>query len=236
MNAVLHRVFLLLVIAALALVTPAPIHAWELKETGLERVSTPSALYSIPAQTSADFNQDGITETLTLNEGRATIQTRDQIRWRSPEAWQVRQALIADLNRDNLPEAVLLVWRPFKPWPVDAWLPVGGRIDSFHDSKGMSCHIILIGWHRDSFRERWAGSALAEPVERFVVADLAGNGQQYLVTLEGKYDDPPSAPSRNLKVWEWNGFGFTVVYAMPGSFSLMATTQTQDGRVLILSD
>ena len=58
---------------------------------------------------------------------------------------------------------------------------------------------------------------------------------QYLVTLEGEYDDPPSAPSRRLKVWEWNGFGFTVVSELEGAFSLMATAQAQDGRVLILT-
>lgn len=236
MNMMPHRALLLLALAALALVTPAPIHAWQLKDTVLERVSIPLTYHPIAAQTSVDFDQDGVPESLVLDKGRAMIQTEDRIRWQSPGAWQVRQAVISDLNHDGRPEAALLVWRPFRPWPVDAWLPSGGRIDDFHDSHGMSCHIILIGWYQDSFRERWAGSALAEPVNRFVVADLSGDGRQYLVTLEGKYDDPPSAPSRSLKVWEWNGFGFSVVYALPGSFSLMATTQTQDGRVLILSD
>jgi hypothetical protein len=156
------------------------------------------------------------------------------MRWQSPQTWQVRQALIADLNQDEHPEAVLLVWRPFQPWPVDAWLPHGGRIDSFHDSSGRSCHIILIGWYKESFRERWAGSALAEPVESFAAADLAGSGEQFLVTLEAQYDDPPSAPARYLKVWEWNGFGFSLVSTIEGPFSQMAIAQAQDGRMLIL--
>jgi hypothetical protein len=142
--------------------------------------------------------------------------------------------VITDLNRDGLLEAALLVWRPFKPWPVDAWLPNGGRINNFHDSSGRSCHIILIGWYQEAFRERWAGSALAEPVNSFAAVDLIQNGMQYLVTLEGAYDDLPSAPSRRIKVWEWNGFGFSVVSESEGAFSLMATAQAQDGRVLIL--
>jgi len=236
MNTMPHRASLLLAIAALALLTPAPIHAWRLNDTALERVPLPSGVRLVRAETSADFDQDGIAETLVLTQGRAAIRMGGQIRWQSPQAWQVRQAMIADLDRDSLPEAALLVWRPFKPWPVDAWLPNGGRIDAFHDARGMSCHIILIGWYQDSFRERWAGSALAEPVYRFAVADLRGNGQGYLVTLEGEYDDPMDAPSHPLKVWEWNGFGFSLVYELPGSFSLMATTRTQDGQVLILSD
>lgn len=230
-----RRTFPLLVIATLVLITPVPIHAWQLSDSTLKRVPIPSGTRPVAAETSADFDQDGLPEMLTLTRGRATIQTGSQIRWQSPQTWQVRQALIADLNRDGLPEAALLVWRPFKPWPVDAWLPNGGRINSFHDSSGMSCHIILIGWYLDSFRERWAGSALAEPVNSFAAADLAENGKQYLVTLEGEYDDPPSAPSRRLKVWEWNGFGFTIVSELEGPFSLMATAQVEDGRVLILA-
>jgi hypothetical protein len=231
-----RRTFLLLAIAALALITPVPIGAWELQDTGLERVSLPSGAHMVAAETSADFDQDGFEETLTLTEGHATIETGDEVRWQSPNIWQIQQAEVTDLNRDGFPEAALLVWRPFKPWPVDEWLPNGGRINNFHDARGLSCHIILIGWYQDSFRERWAGSALAEPVNRFAAADLAGDGQQYLITLEGRYDDLPSAPSRNLKVWEWNGFGFTVVSTLPGSFSLLAIARMQNGQVLILSD
>ena len=231
-----RRTFLSLAVAALALVTPVPIHAWELHDTALERVLVPSHIHMVAAETSADFDRDGVPEMLVLTEGRVAIQTGDQIRWQSPEMWQIQQAQITDLNRDGSPEAALLVWRTFKPWPVDAWLPDGGRINNFHDSRGLSCHIILIGWYRNSFRERWAGSSLAEPVNRFAVADLRGNGQQYLITLEGKYDDLPSVPSRNLMVWEWNGFGFSVVSKLPGSFRLMAIAQMQDGQMLILSD
>ena len=133
------------------------------------------------------------------------------------------------------PEATLLVWRPFKPWPVDTWLPHGGRISSFHDANGLSCHMILIGWKQDAFREVWAGSAMADPVDSFVAADLTGNGKQYLVTLEGKYDDVASAPARRLKVWEWNGFGFTVVNELEESFSLMSSAQIHNKQVLVLT-
>ncbi|HET9590344.1 MAG TPA: hypothetical protein VFO91_16270, partial [Anaerolineales bacterium] len=221
------RTFLLLALAALALVTPVPIHAWEMKDAGLERVSVPIESHPIPTRTSADLDQDGALETLVLTHGRAVIQSGDETRWQSSETWDVQQAMISDLNRDDLPEATLLVWRPFKPWPVDTWLPSGGRIDDFHDARGMSCQIILVGWYQGAFRERWAGSALAAPVDRFAVADLKGDGRHYLIALEGKYDDPPWAPSHFLKVWEWNGFGFSVVYEMPGSFSLVTATQTQ---------
>ncbi|MBN2117965.1 MAG: hypothetical protein JW730_15415 [Anaerolineales bacterium] len=231
-----RRTLLLLVIAALALVSPAPIRAWRLSDSRLERVPVPSALRVVRAQTSADFDRDGLPETLTLTEGHAVIATGDRTRWESPSAWQVQQAQITDLDRDGMPEAALLVWRSFQPWPVDRWLPNGGRIDAFHDSNGMACHLILIGWNRDALRELWAGSALAEPVDRFAAADLLGDGRQYLVTLQGEYGDAPSAPSRRLKVWEWNGFGFTLVHGLEASFRLLVPVQVEAGQVLLLTD
>jgi hypothetical protein len=218
------------------LVTPAPIRAWELHGSALEQVALPSSADMVAAETSADLDGNGVPEMLELTAGQAVIQTGDQIRWQSPGSWQVGQVMMADLNSDGLPEAVLLVWRPFKPWPVDAWLPSGGRINDFHDSRGLSCHIILIGWYQDSFRERWAGSALAEPVDQFAVADLTGDGNEYLVTLEREYNDPPSVLSKRLKVWDWNGFGFSLVSTLQGPFSLIATAQAEDGHALILAD
>jgi hypothetical protein len=235
MSAMSGRPFLLLTIVALGLVSPAYIQAWSLNDIGLKRVPIPSVLHMVKAETSADLDSDGASESLLLIKGSAIIKTGDQSRWQSPELWQVRQALIADLNHDGLAEAVLLVWRPFKPWPVDTWLPNGGRIKNFHDSNGMSCHIILIGWKQDSFRELWAGSAMADPVKSFASVDLTGNGQPFLVTLEGAYDDPPSAPSRRLKVWEWNGFGFSIVKEREDSFSFMGTAQIDNRQLLILT-
>jgi hypothetical protein len=237
MNMMSSRPFLLLAITALALVSPSLLQAWRWDDLALQQVPMPSALHLVVAGTSGDLDADGIPESLTLTGGRATIRAESQTRWQSPAAWQVAQAQISDLNRDGLPEVTLLVWRPFKPWPVDAWLPNGGRINNFHDSRGSSCHIILIGWKQNSFRELWAGSSLADPVKSFAAADLAGNGQQYLVTLEGAYEDPPSAPSRRLKVWEWNGFGFSIVNKVDEAHasSLMGIAQLDDRQVLILS-
>jgi hypothetical protein len=230
-----RRTLLIIGIAALVLITPAPISAWRLDGSTLDRVPLPSVWHPLPAEMPVDFDDDGVPEKLALVGDLATIWSGPQKRWQSPQAWQVKDARVADLNRDGNPEAVLLVWRPFAPWPVDAWLPNGGRIASFHDSNNMACHIILIGWKQGSFREVWAGSALANPVNRLVVADLMSNGRPYLVTLEGEYDDPASAPSRRLKIWEWNGFGFTIVTQLEDAFSFMGTAQTADGEILILA-
>ncbi len=194
-----RRIALVLALVSLVLVCPARQHAWQWVDGSLQEVPVPAGAHLVSPETSADFDNDGEAESLVVADGRARLQTGDRIRWQSPPEWQVGQALVADLNRDGRPEAVLLVWRPFRPWPVDAWLPYGGRISDFHDSNGTSCHLILIGWYRGAFRERWAGSALAAPVKSFAVADLSGDGEQLLVTLEAQYDDPAICPGAQFK-------------------------------------
>ena len=233
------RKFINLVLLSLGMLlqtSPARLRALELEPAGLSPVTLPAGSVSIKPVATADFNRDGFPESLHLSSGRLTILSGGQSVWQSPADWTVVQAGITDLNHDGTPEATLLVWRPFRPWPVDQWLPYGGRIAGFHDAEGNSCQIILIGWRGSVYGELWAGSPLAEPVRSFVVADLNGDKFQELVTLEGSYTDSRSAPARALKVWKWNGFGFTVVSSEEGPFNKMALVQATDGRNLILLD
>jgi len=232
MRKIIHLAVLAL--AMLLQTSPAPLRALELEPAGLSPLALPAGSISIQPVDNADFNRDGSPESLHLANGRLTILSAGRPVWQSPAAWTVVQAGITDLNHDGAAEAALLVWRPFRPWPVDRWLPDGGRIAGFHDAGGDSCQIILIGWRGRAYAELWAGSALAEPVRSFAVADLNGDHIQELVTLEGNYADSRSAPARAIKIWEWNGFGFTVVSSMQGTFSTMALVQARDGRNLIL--
>lgn len=157
----------------------------------------------------ADLNQDGREECLQTVAGFASIRDcAGKILWQSPSTWQVREAQITDLNRDGEPEVTLLVWRPFKPWPIEQNDPSGSRIKDFHDSTNQSCHVILIHWSHGTFRELWAGSALVRPVSQLTVGDVDGDGWQELVALEGYYDSPFLGGS--LTVWRWRGFGFVL--------------------------
>jgi len=235
MNAIRRILPFLLSLAALTLVSPHVTRAWELTPQGLRPVPLPASFefLEIPAQ--ADLNGDGHPETLRLADGHLAILSGTQTAWQSPESWRVAQAAFSDLNRDSVTEVTLLVWRPFRPWPVDAWLPHGGRISEFHDADGQSCHLILIGWKQGIYRELWAGSALAEPLRALAAADLDADGKEELAALEAAYDDPPSGAASWLKVWEWNGFGFSAVYGLEGRFRQMQIVRGADGRILILS-
>ena len=212
----------------------APLQALRLGSSGPSPAALPAGNVPIPAPSAADFKRDGSLESLQLQDGRLAILSAGRMVWQSPAGWTVAQAAITDLNQDGKPEATLLVWRPFRAWPVDQWLPHGGRIAGFQDAVGDSCQIILIGWRGQAYGELWAGSPMAEPVRSFAVADLAGEPGQALITLEGRYADDRAAPAHALKVWKWNGFGFTIVYAIKGTFVKMVPVQARDGRILIL--
>ena len=224
----------LLALAMLPQTSPAPLRALELGPAGLVPVSIPTGTSPVTPILQADLDGNGTPESLALAGSRLSILSGGGTVWQSPPAWQVIQAAISDLDRDGKPEVVLLLWRPFRPWPADQWLPNGGRIAGFHDGEGQSCHIILIGWREGEIRELWAGSPMANPIKSFAVADLDDSNTQVLVALEGRYADPRSAPARTLKVWEWNGFGFSVVYYIEGRFRQITLARAADGRVLIL--
>jgi hypothetical protein len=195
----------------LAQVSPVPVRGWRLVEGALQPVALPGRSQPMGVATQGDLDQDGVNEIIKLSSDRATILHQDMPVWQSPESWEVTQGFIADLNRDGLPEAALLVWRPFKPWPIDRYVPNRGRIDAFHDAQGRSCQVILIGGSRGSYHEAWAGSALAEPVKQMAAADLDGDGYPELITVDSRYSDGPSTPPWALSIWEWNGFGFSLV-------------------------
>jgi hypothetical protein len=137
--------------------------------------------------------------------------------WQSPENWIVSEAIPADLNRDGVDEIALVVWRPFAPWPIDRFLPNGGRIAGFHDKAGLSAHLILVGWDGDEYRELWAGSALANPISTIRAIDIDRDGYEELVAVEGVYD--AFEKGGNITIWRWQGFGFTLLDRMEGNYS-----------------
>lgn len=176
---------------------------------------------------------DGIDFCLELHDGKAAVNscTGSAINyWKSPDDWDVREAFLSDLNRDGIEEITLLVWRDFQPWPVDRFLPKGGRINTFHDSRGESCHIIMLRWQEGTFEEAWAGSAMSDPLRDIHAVDLDGDGVEELTGLEYPYDSNKNEAS--LVVWEWNGFGFSLGDRVIGKFSTLQILEHQQDIVL----
>ena len=219
---------------ALSLVSPIPLRLMAWTTDALTSVSYPAEQNLVTISKVADLDGDGSLESLELIDRRASIQHGDAVLWRSPEDWEVLQATIGDLNRDDQPEVALLLWREFAPWPVDAYMLHAGRIQDFHDAHNRSCHLILIGWRRQTFREIWAGSALSDPIVAFNAVDIDDDGRQELVALEGTYDSSKLL-AQSMTVWDWNGFGFTLRWrSSEGHFRALAAAQDLEGPIFLI--
>lgn len=229
-----HPFALLISLFALLLMAPSTFSLFTLSDQGMMPVFSPASGVLPSPPLSVDFDGDGHEENIVHKNGHLHILSQGLVVWASPQEWQITQAKITDLNRDKIPEVALLVWRKFAPWPIDAYIPHPGRIKDFHDRENRSCHLILIGFRQGAYRELWAGSALADPLLGFTSADLNHDGYQELIALESRYDARLFGSSA-LTVWEWNGFGFTLLARGPyGHFPSLSTVQTSSGQELIL--
>jgi hypothetical protein len=233
MNASLRAGAWLSGLLALALIAPAQIRAWRYEAGEIRPAARNTAAPIAPPVASGDLDGDGQPESLTVLNGRAELHAGPALAWQSPPAWGVRQAALTDLDRDGHLEVTLLLMRPFEPWPIDRYLVHPGRIAGFHDAAGQSCHIILVGWAGGEYREVWAGSAMADPFLAFAAADLDADGRQELAALEGAYADAAGTPARGLTIWEWNGFGFSLLARRVGTFRQMAVAVAPDGALVI---
>jgi hypothetical protein len=229
------RFFLLLTSAlALSLIAPARIHLLSWQQAGFSSAAYIPSLQPNGKPLEADLDGDGQLEQVALHKGVAVIQRKTVSLWVSPPDWQVSQAQITDLNRDGDPEIALLIWRDFAPWPIDKYLVYPGRIQDFHDRRERSCHFVLIGWRRQAFVEIWAGSALVDPLIAFTTADLDHDQKQELIALEGRYDHSYRI-GQSVTVWEWNGFGFSLLSREPqGRFYDLITVRSPSGFDLLL--
>jgi hypothetical protein len=121
---------------------------------------------------------------------------------------------MADVTGDGAVECALLVWRPWRDWPVQRWLPTDSPLTDFRDAQGDSCHVILLD--PADGREIWAGSALPTPLVALDVGDVDGDGRNEVVTLEGDYRVGRGGHASHVDVWRWNGFGFTLAWRSAG--------------------
>jgi hypothetical protein len=148
-----------------------------------------------------------------------------------PSTWRITASVLADVTGDGLPEWVLVVWRPWRDWPIQSWSTATSPITGFHDAAGESCHLILLD-PRDG-HEVWAGSALPAPILALAVGDVDGDGRSDIVTLEGDYATGRNGPASHVDVWKWNGFGFTLDWRSPlGIFHRLELTDANDDGIL----
>jgi hypothetical protein len=149
----------------------------------------------------------------------------------TPTTWHIAAAVLADATNDGIPEWALLVWRPWRDWPIQRWSSVPSPIAGFHDAAGESCHLILLD--PQDGHEIWAGSALPVPLLALAVGDVDGDGRNEVVTLEGDYAAGRDGPATRVDVWRWNGFGFTLEWrSTSGTFHQLRLTDANNDGIL----
>jgi hypothetical protein len=233
-----HLVLTLLTIGAFLTVSPKHFRLWAVQSGRIEAAATPIDFWHLlEPETLSNYDYGSPNQCIRFTENELEIAICDEDKpapvWSTPDHWTVTEAMVADLNRDGLNELALVVWRPHQPWPVDAFLPHGGRIADFQNAAGLSCHVILIGWDGDEYRELWAGSALIDPVSHIRAADVDGDGFQELIALEGSYES--TQDKGNLTIWDWNGFGFRLRDRAYGNYSDLAIVTIKD-NILVLTN
>lgn len=155
-----------------------------------------------------------------------------------PDSWEIRSAGYTDVTGDLVPECVLLVWRPWQDWPIMRWSNHPSPITSHQDATGYSAHIILTQPDPTyGYRELWAGSALAIPIVNTTTGDVDGDGLDELIVLEGTYKELRGGVARQIAVWKWNSFGFTLqARSNPGRFhTVVLVDSDRDGKEEILT-
>ena len=145
--------------------------------------------------------------------------------------WHVTASALADVRGDDLPEWVLVVWRPWRDWPIQSWSPVPSPIARFHDAAGNSCHLILLD--PNDGRQVWAGSALPAPLMSLAAGDVDRDSQNEVVALEGDYAASRDGPASSVVVWKWNGFGFSLEWrSPPGHLRQLWLTNAEGDSIL----
>ncbi len=149
----------------------------------------------------------------------------------TPPAWHVSASVLADVTGDGRAEWVLVVWRPWRDWPIQRWSSARSPIAGFHDEAGNSCHLILLD--PGDGHEVWAGSALPAPSLAMAVGDVDGDERLEIVMLEGDYATGRQGPAGHIDVWRWNGFGFTLEWrSPPGTFRKLYLVDADNNGVL----
>jgi hypothetical protein len=148
-----------------------------------------------------------------------------------PADWNVGAAALADITGDGALECALLVWRPWRDWPIQRWHSARSPIAEFRDAAGDSCHVILLD--PATGREIWAGSALPAPFTALAAGDIDGDGQAELVVLEGDYAAGRRGVAGHVDIWRWAGFGFRLQHrSPPGIFHQLCLTDDMGGGIL----
>jgi len=146
---------------------------------------------TVPLQ--ADLDANGVPEIVRWEGERVRVERDGETVWQSEPEWRVVDVATGDFWNDYRQEVLLAMWKD-----DDAGVP--------------RSHPFIMGHRHGRYDLLWGGSAVAAPIRDLDLGDADGDGQNELVVLEGRYEDPVNAPACFVTVWRWNGWGFTLLW------------------------
>jgi poly-gamma-glutamate synthesis protein (capsule biosynthesis protein) len=129
---------------------------------------------------------------------------------------EVVAAAVGDPEGDGSTQLAVSFWRPYRRTHVNALIPRSRLVSR----RGLTAHV---GIYRPGSRaELWVAGTLLQPVVRLAACD--GSLAVAYSRLNGKAVVSTSA-------WEWQGFGFTPLAALPGAGRPGCADVDGDGRL-----
>ena len=174
------------------------------KETYTFHTQKPLPKYRLIQNIEFDLDEDGIIENYSLQNGKLTVKCNSHIIWQSPDNWWVDYFFLGDSNNDSIHELNFLVWKegsfgPYKPF----WLT--------EEDSSVKNHLFIFKLKNQNFKPVWQSSNLDNPNYYANLIDLNNDGKNELIVIEGSYTNPNR---REMTLWEWNGWGFTLVHTL----------------------
>jgi poly-gamma-glutamate synthesis protein (capsule biosynthesis protein) len=152
-----------------------------------------------------DLTGDGLPEHVRRVSEQVVIYSDGAEVWRSPADWRVVDVALGDPNHDGRGELLLSLWKAGldgleTPSPEKEHVP--------------RSHPFIVGCRGGTYRTLWGGSAVDNPIHEVALADIAGDGSQELIVLEGDEEH-----ERTVSVWRWHGWGFSLIWrSEPGGY------------------
>lgn len=122
-----------------------------------------------------DLNGDGTEEAIRLADSRITVSCEEEVIWESDSEWAVTDFLVADINRDDRQELLLLLW---KNGSFGEYTPFWKENDEEY-----SQHIFIYRMSEDKIQAVWMSSRLKPQVQSW---NMTEDNLIHIVTADGE--------------------------------------------------
>ncbi|MBU0648941.1 CapA family protein [Patescibacteria group bacterium] len=176
-----------------------------------------------------DSDKDGVAEEYLLKNGRFRVKESYKIIWQSPQDWWVDDFALADSTGDGKVDINLSVWKSgsfgaSKPFWIE------------EDDPSVKNHLFVYDYINNEVVPIWQSSNLDQPNCEFDFQDIDNDGNEELVVIEGEYAEDFICEGKHVAVWQWNGWGFSLVWRSPAGDYADLQLEKINGAGYILSD